>query len=159
MNTIDILYQVQWDMNDGKCGVCGDPWQGPRENEPGGKYANGIIVRKYQPGEIITVGIDLTANHYGYFEFRLCPNDNPFERVTHECFNKHLLKLAKTGKTKFQLLESEGIMNKIFKIELKLPYVRCSDCVLQWKYNAGRLAFISPIVIMFVLLYITILFI
>lgn len=60
-------FQRQWGVNGGKCGVCGDPWDGKRENEAGGKYANGIIARKYKPGETITVNVDLTANHLGKF--------------------------------------------------------------------------------------------
>ena len=39
---------------DGKCGICGDPWdENPRAHETGGLYANGIIVRNYRPGEVI----------------------------------------------------------------------------------------------------------
>jgi len=36
--------------NGGKCGVCGDPFIGPRENEAGGLYATGTIVRTYKVG-------------------------------------------------------------------------------------------------------------
>lgn len=35
-------------LNGGKCGVCGDPWNGRRENEAGGKYATGTIVKVYK---------------------------------------------------------------------------------------------------------------
>lgn len=45
--------------------MCGDNYVGPLENEPGGKYANGIIVKKYGEGEVITVAVQLTANHKG----------------------------------------------------------------------------------------------
>lgn len=38
-------------------------------------YATGIIGKTYYEGSEITVTIDITANHYGYFEFRLCKND------------------------------------------------------------------------------------
>ena len=32
-----------------KCGICGDPYDGPYEHEaPGGQYANGNIVREYE---------------------------------------------------------------------------------------------------------------
>jgi len=36
----------------GKCGICGDGYgDSPRQHEaPGGEFANGIIVRKYKPG-------------------------------------------------------------------------------------------------------------
>ena len=61
------MLQVQWSQNGGKCGVCGDNYAGPWHNEPGGKYANGIIVRNYNPGDIITVGIHITANHKGKY--------------------------------------------------------------------------------------------
>ena len=61
----EVFYnvQVQWERYNGKCGLCGDPYPGPRENEPGGKYANGIITRKYQEGQVIEVYVQLTANH------------------------------------------------------------------------------------------------
>lgn len=41
-------------MNNGKCGVCGDPWhlKPPRPNEIGGKYGQGIIVRRYRTGQV-----------------------------------------------------------------------------------------------------------
>lgn len=29
----------QHQKNGGKCGVCGDPWDGPKPNEAGGTYA------------------------------------------------------------------------------------------------------------------------
>ena len=35
-----------------------------KEHEaPGGKFANGVIVRDYRPGEVITVTSHITANH------------------------------------------------------------------------------------------------
>lgn len=50
-----FFFQRQWDSNGGKCGICGDPWDGVRENEAGGRYATGIISRKYKEGQIIDV--------------------------------------------------------------------------------------------------------
>ena len=51
-------------MRSFRCGICGDPWdESPREHEVGGKYANGIITRKYSPGQEVKVTVDLTANH------------------------------------------------------------------------------------------------
>lgn len=46
----------------------------PRPNEHGGKYGQGVVVRKYTPGSDITIRVELTASHMGYFEFRMCPN-------------------------------------------------------------------------------------
>ena len=73
----------------GKCGICGDAWDDlPRQHEaPNGRYANGIIAQDYHPGETIDAVIDVTANHYGYFYFKLCPNNNIRQDPTQECFD------------------------------------------------------------------------
>ena len=66
----------------GRCGICGDAWDAPvkvscdwlscpvlssdwsQEHEaPGGKFANGVIVRQYAPGDTVTVTSHITANH------------------------------------------------------------------------------------------------
>ena len=57
--------QRQWDTNDGRCGVCGDPWDGAREHEAGGKFANGIITWIYEQGSIMKVVVQITASHQG----------------------------------------------------------------------------------------------
>ena len=48
-----------------RCGICGDAWNAsPAEHEaPGGKFANGILVAHYQPGQDIDVTVLVTANH------------------------------------------------------------------------------------------------
>lgn len=74
-------------MNGGKCGVCGDPFNGARDNEYGGKYGLGVIVRKYNPGSEILLRIELTASHMGYFEFRVCPD----KAATQECLDENVL--------------------------------------------------------------------
>ncbi|WAR15625.1 hypothetical protein MAR_005730 [Mya arenaria] len=125
---------VQWGQNAGKCGVCGDNWAGPKENEPGGKYYTGIIVKKYDIGAVIDVSVHLTANHKGWFEFRLCQNDMVNKTVTQSCFDQHLLK-GETGATQFPI----NLGMEMVKVKLQLPAgVTCSACVLQWKYNCGN---------------------
>ena len=57
--------QHQWETNDGRCGVCGDPWDGVREHEAGGKFANGIITWIYEQGSIMKVVVQMTAPHQG----------------------------------------------------------------------------------------------
>lgn len=37
----------------------------PRPNEHGGKYGQGVIVRKYNPGSDFTIRVELTASHMG----------------------------------------------------------------------------------------------
>lgn len=45
-------YAVQWDQNEGKCGVCGDAYHARRSHEAGGEYARGIIGRRYAAGQV-----------------------------------------------------------------------------------------------------------
>ena len=73
----------------GKCGICGDPWDAsPRLHEaPGGPFANGIIAREYRPGQDIEVHIDITANHFGHFEFKLCANNDTRRDPDQSCFD------------------------------------------------------------------------
>jgi hypothetical protein len=49
-----FLYQTQYEVNGGKCGICGDPWNqpSPRDNEEGGQFYAGIITRGYFTGQV-----------------------------------------------------------------------------------------------------------
>lgn len=67
----------------------------PRAHEAGGTYGNGIIVRRYKSGSVFTIRVELTANHRGYFEFRLCPNNAPKQVATQQCLDRYVLKRAK----------------------------------------------------------------
>ena len=83
---------MQYEENGGLCGVCGDAWNAPvREHEAGGKYATGIITRHYRTNQTIPVTAQITANHLGYIEFRLCPNNDVTTAVTHACLDQYLL--------------------------------------------------------------------
>lgn len=83
-------------QNGGKCGICGDPYNQPqpRDHEAGGKYASGIISRRYTEGQLIDVDVDITANHKGWFEFRLCPNNDVKKVASQTCFDNNLLKFS-----------------------------------------------------------------
>ncbi len=91
--------------------------------------------------------IELTANKMGWFEFRLCANNEPNKAIEQDCLS--LLELADptenttpNGKQKenekYRYYVSKKDM-KMFVIKLKLPAnVNCKNCVLQWKYHAGN---------------------
>lgn len=82
-------FQHLHDRMAGRCGICGDPWdQDPRAHEAGGVFANGIIVREYRPGQAIDIEVDVTANHFGYFTFKLCPNNNTAFDPEQDCFDR-----------------------------------------------------------------------
>ena len=92
MNAPQLL--VQWSQNGGKCGVCGDPYHEPvpRLHEAGGFYDTGLLGRRYTPGQIIDIEVELTANHKGYFELKLCPmSGDPTVAERQDCFNKYVL--------------------------------------------------------------------
>ena len=154
----------QWSTQNGKCGVCGDPFQGrlnflsvvsqgwsllsgPRDHEDGGVYATGLIGRTYESGEMVNTTIDITANHFGYFEFRLCPLDmgesrRP-RRLTQSCLDQHLLTIGPSDSksngddTRYYLPHGN---KSYFYVPVQLPpeIISCKHCVLQWKYHAGN---------------------
>ncbi|KAK2138631.1 hypothetical protein NP493_7375g00004 [Ridgeia piscesae] len=125
-------------LNGGKCGVCGDPWGKPNpESEAGGKYANGIITRTYTEGQEIETAVEVTAQHGGWFEFRICRNNDFRVPVTHKCLNRHLLPLADgTGSRVY--LDNKGKAG-FTNVTLRLPTgLSCTQCVLQWKWHTGN---------------------
>jgi hypothetical protein len=52
-------------------------------------------VRRYKKDSGITIRVELTANHRGYFEFRLCPNNDPKRVGTQACLDKYVLRRTK----------------------------------------------------------------
>ncbi|XP_069944193.1 uncharacterized protein [Cherax quadricarinatus] len=128
-------FNQQHEVNDGKCGVCGDAWdQHPRPHEaPDGVYATGTIVKHYTQGQIINVTVDITSNHRGHFEFRICPD--PEVEATQDCLDKHPLLLADGSGFKYNISLCTGDHN----LQLCLPaHLTCTHCVLQWRYVAGN---------------------
>ena len=83
-------FAYQFEQADGNCGICGDAWlSDKKEHEaPGGKFATGTIVRTYNAGQTIQATVEVTANHAGYFTFKLCANNNVNQDPTQECFDK-----------------------------------------------------------------------
>lgn len=126
----------QFERQGGRCGVCGDPWEGPRDHEAGGKYARGVVARQYQVGAFINVTVQLTSNHGGYFEFRLCPVNDPTKRVTQACLNRHVLNIIGHG-TRYFITSKQGSVTLETAVMLP-PNLQCSQCVMQWKWVAGQ---------------------
>ncbi|CAH1775247.1 unnamed protein product [Owenia fusiformis] len=132
----------QQNVNDGKCGVCGDPWDGPWPNEAGGTYANGIIVANYEVGSVFDVTVELTANHWGFFEYRLCVNNNVTKVITHDCLDQNLLTIAGTSDTRFYVPDD---LKRNYTVSVQLPSgLSCSQCVLQWRYKTANSWGIDP---------------
>ncbi|XP_048736059.1 uncharacterized protein LOC125651480 isoform X2 [Ostrea edulis] len=134
-------FERQWNQNGGKCGICGDAYDlpPPRPNEDGGTFGKGIIIRTYRSGDVIDAVVNLTSNHLGWIEFRLCPhgNDNPY--VTQHCLDTNLLQILHSDKGSKRTKRFYVGREKLLNLKVKLPYdLHCKKCVLQWKYNAGN---------------------
>ena len=129
-----LFYQYRYTKANGKCGVCGDPWDyGRRENEAGGVFANGIVTGVYMTGSTVDVVIDDVVASGGYFEFRLCDNKQLAVHDPHKCFQNGLLTVKDSSTRLFNIKNGEN------KLKLILPTnVTCDQCVLQWKYRTGN---------------------
>ncbi|EFA07374.1 uncharacterized protein LOC656897 [Tribolium castaneum] len=128
-------YYVQWELNGGRCGVCGDTYSDPhpQDNENSGKYGSGKIVRTYEAGSVINVDVWLSKNHLGSFEFSLCEITNPNAPESgEECFK--VLPLA-DGSQQYNVSAGETDIT----VALQLPKGKsCAHCVLRWHYRAGN---------------------
>lgn len=128
-------FNVQWGQNGGKCGLCGDNYADarPRRHELGGTFGQGVIVKTYKQGSTIQVTAKITANHYGYFYFKICNLDS--EGESDACFERNKIPIS-TGAMTWPLPSSSA---GDFKLSLKLPSnLSCNRCVLQWTYVAGN---------------------
>ncbi|BFZ00210.1 hypothetical protein BsWGS_03249 [Bradybaena similaris] len=127
---------LQHEVSEGyRCAVCGDPFDGPYDNEAGGIYATGQITNTYNKGQRTQFQVDLTANHYGYFEFKICPTNNPHVKETQSCFDQHPVSMADGSGTRYKVTPGNNM--KTIDVVLPLNLV-CDFCVLQWRYHAGN---------------------
>ncbi|XP_072945000.1 uncharacterized protein [Epargyreus clarus] len=125
-------FHHQYAVNGGKCGICGDPFDmpEPRAHEIGGTYGSGEIVAHYDQGQVITVTVELSAYHKGYWEFRICKDP---KRNDQECFEEYILELEDGG-TKYYPWQDDT-----YTMKYRLPAdLVCEHCVLQWRYTAGN---------------------
>ena len=54
-------------------------------------------MRHYQQGDVINVTVMMTANHLGYYVFKLCPNDDVTREASQLCLDRHRLKVSLVG--------------------------------------------------------------
>ncbi|XP_067013072.1 uncharacterized protein [Anabrus simplex] len=139
-------YAVQHQQNQGRCGLCGDPWneREPRKHEAGGMYGKGIIGRRYAVGQDIAVEVDLTANHQGHFEAYICPNNNPKYEATQSCLDRFPLYVSGTSDVRY-VIPADTEKKAILRYTVRLPpYLTCTQCVIQWSYFTGNMWGICP---------------
>ena len=79
------------------------------------RHSPSILNISTQEGQAIPVTVDITVNHLGWMEFRLCPNNNIHRAITHDCLNRHVLALADGSGNRFVFLEQlleESVLDK-----------------------------------------------
>jgi hypothetical protein len=89
----------------------------------------------------------------GYFEFRLCQNNEKMKKVKQNCFDKNLLLIYDNNENtlptdKMRALNTDMNRykyflphknNTFFYVRVQLPSnVVCKYCILQWRYHAGN---------------------
>lgn len=116
-----------------------------------GIYATGLIGRSYQEGQDINVTIDITANHFGYFEFKLCKNDEFMKKVTQECFDENLLVIKNNNE---ELTITNGLNQEENKFKYFLPnkntksFMSTPNC--QWGLNASIVCYNGDITLVII---------
>ncbi|XP_061196702.1 uncharacterized protein LOC133204979 [Saccostrea echinata] len=120
----------QWGNNDGKCGICGDPWNGPRDHEFGGKFFTNHISSSYTRNSVIDLTVNIMSNSIGWMEFRIHPYT---KNIAQNHLDRYLLKLGGNQTTRYRVRRSGYHV-----IPVLLPeYLECERCVLQWRYHTG----------------------
>lgn len=127
------ILQKQWLKNKGKCGICGDPFDGPRSHEHGEKYDHKFISRTFKQNEIINVTVEITKDLSGYIEFRICDNSND-DVITVDCLDKNVLEIGDTKYKQYKVWNSGYHV-----IPIQLPEnLTCDKCLLQFRYHTGK---------------------
>lgn len=137
---------------EGLRGICGDPFNGPRPHEEGGKYyGGGTPVVTYARGGIAEIEVYLTTNHYGRFRFRVCKIDggrSEKQQLTESCLEHHVLKQAnipqaqRPGDEWFYTSPSDP-STTLYTMYYQLPEDLVCDgesasCVLQWYWVSAN---------------------
>ncbi len=120
-------FNTQWITNGGRCGICGEAWNKPKDFEKGGKNYRGTIVATYSKNSPIKAIVEITAGHKGYFEFRICNVDGWEGDATNACFRQNPLKDA-DGFTRFKYKDG----NNTYLLKPPQDFF-CKHCVLQVK--------------------------
>ena len=141
---------------EGKHGICGDPYDGPRDHEYGGKYYvdGGIPKVTYMQGDVAKIEVFISTNHNGRFKFRICKfrANSPFETekdlLTEECLDQYVLKQAdvpgaqKPGEVYFYTTPGDPVTTEYIMYYQLPPELVCDGvyyrCVMQWYWVSGN---------------------
>lgn len=126
-----------WSPLGGVPGICGDPFDGIYDH-PSSNFAGMPMPPKdtYTQGGGMTIQIDISANHGGFWEFSVCDHT----AISQECFDRNKLKSMQHNSEQVWMLHrmlnspTEQRPDSYF-VEMKLPpWLVCDHCVLQWTW-------------------------
>ncbi|WAQ98045.1 hypothetical protein MAR_022418 [Mya arenaria] len=121
----------RWEVNNGRCGVCGDPWDSiPRDHEQGGKFYSDVTSAIFEAGKPATFSLDISNANGGYFEFRVCVKDNTTAEVSQKCLDEGQLEFLNHGLRFTEVVEGLNEVQVLLSEKLI-----CESCLLQWKYT------------------------
>ena len=96
-------------------------------------------------GSLVDVEVQITAQHQGFFQFKLCELGENMATKDEECFDRDdsIVQFA-DGSTKYSItdvfpeLSSSRNSGFWYPMQIKLPdQSECDHCVLQWRYQGG----------------------
>lgn len=136
-----------------KTGVCGTSEQGVNYDDwldSLGQPMPWNSQATYQAGDIITVGMEITAHHLGHMELKACPvGDDNGRAATQDCFDQHVLEFVED--ISYQMPKDEDHPERgyfyggttfsynEFSMRFKLPDSLSGDKVLlQWWYYTAN---------------------
>lgn len=122
-------------------GVCGDPWNGARNHEAGGRYATPPrVAAVYRAGQVFTARVTLTANHLGRWSLGLCrlPSARMSPASERAATTQRCFKLLQRADGRGPYTPVPGGAYS-FAVRYRLPRgVRCKRCVMQWYYETAN---------------------
>ena len=130
---IFFFFQRQWKINDGKCGLCGDPWDvKERPHEDRERFPEVFVIKPEEGQDIIKIFAELPYGSNGSVEVRLC--DSQKLRPTKACFEKNKLFIVEASSVRYDVEGKDHVMLRL----IIPPTVICETCVLQWKFVKGN---------------------
>ena len=88
---------------------------------------------------MIDIEVELTTNHWGWFELKICPVNDKLALETSKCMDKYPLYLVGDQASTKYYIPKDSKKKDIFRYKVQLPHnLVCSQCVMQWTYRTGK---------------------
>ena len=130
--------EKQFSVNNGQCGICGDAFDdpSPQQHETGGRFGSAVVTKSYVMGSVIDIEVEITANHKGHFQLKLCPVRGRDREATQECLDNNVLTQL-DGSDSFPIYERPHSVLVTRQVRLP-PGLTCARCVLQWTWRSAN---------------------